>query len=111
MGPSFVVNSQQPRATLASVSRASQFTTASATVASSSNRTVKHVQSPAERKKDIVAQAMQEQKLFDAIPKAEAVVKQEPGVAPPVKAGPVPSGPDVKPVIKPPQTKTPAKRQ
>ena len=42
----------------------------------------RHVQSPAERKKDIVAQAMQEQKIFEEnIPKAEPVVKQEPGVA------------------------------
>ena len=43
-------------------------------------------------------QQVQEQKLFDAIPKAESVVKQEPDVAPPVKAGPLPSGSDVKPV-------------
>ena len=43
-------------------------------------------------------QQVQEQKLFDAIPKAESVVKQEPDVAPPVKAGSLPSGPDVKPV-------------
>ena len=42
----------------------------------------RHVQSPAERKKDIVAQAMQEQKIFEEnIPKAEPAVKQEPGVA------------------------------
>jgi hypothetical protein len=42
----------------------------------------RHVQSPAERKKDIVAQAMQEQKIFEEnIPKAEPVVKQEPGVS------------------------------
>ena len=41
----------------------------------------RHVQSPAERKKDIVAQAMQEQKIFEEnIPKAEPLVKQEPGV-------------------------------
>ena len=31
------------------------------------------------------------QKLFDAIPKIEAVVKQEPGVAPPVKVGSLPT--------------------
>jgi len=74
--------------------------------------TVRHVQSPAERKKDIVAQAMQEQKIFEenTMPKAEAVVKQEPGV-PPVSTAPamIPSGPDKKPVItsKPP----PVKRQ
>ena len=43
-------------------------------------------------------QQVQEQKLFDAIPKAESVVKQEPDVAPSVKAGSLPSGPDVKPV-------------
>ena len=64
--------------------------------------TVRHVQSPAERKKDIVAQAMQEQKIFEenTMPKAEAVVKQEPGV-PPVSTAPavIPSGPDRKPVI------------
>ena len=65
--------------------------------------TVRHIQSPAERKKDIVAQAMQEQKIFEenTMPKAEAVVKQEPGV-PPVTTAPVtavPSGPDKKPVI------------
>ena len=74
--------------------------------------TVRHVQSPAERKKDIVAQAMQEQKIFEEnMPKAEAVVKQEPGV-PPVTTVPavIPSGPDRKPVItsKPP---TVTKRQ
>ena len=80
--PSFVVNSQQPRATVASVSRPSQYTTASAAVSSSASRTVKHIQTPAERKKDILAQAMQEQKLFDKMPRAKTVVKQEPGVAP-----------------------------
>ena len=80
-------------------------------VASTTATTVKHVQSPAERKKDIVAQAMQEQKIFDQLPKAEAVVKQEPGVAP-VKAttSSAPAGPDIKPDIKP-QQKTPQKRQ
>ena len=43
----------------------------------------RHVQSPAERRKDIVAQAMQEQKIFEEnVPKVEpAVVKQEPGVS------------------------------
>merc|ERR1740137_482994 len=51
--------------------------------------TVRHVQSPAERKKDIVAQAMQEQKIFEeSLPKAEPVVKQEPGVAPHSSATP-----------------------
>ena len=41
----------------------------------------RHVQSPAERRKDIVAQAMQEQKIFEeSIPKQEPIVKQEPGV-------------------------------
>ena len=51
------------------------------TVASQS--TVRHVQSPAERKKDIVAQAIQEQNIFEeSLPKAEPVVKQEQGVAP-----------------------------
>ena len=62
--PSFVVNSQQPRATVASGSRASQYTAASASsaVTSASSRTVKHVQSPVERKKDILAHAMHGQK-------------------------------------------------
>ena len=75
--PSLVVNSHQPRATVASMSKPSQSPT-----------------------------AKQMQKLFDAIPKIEAVVKQEPGMAPPVKAGSLPS-PDVKPV---PVLNTPAKR-
>lgn len=44
--------------------------------------TPRHVQSPAERRKDIVAQAMQEQKIFDEnMPKMEPIVKQEPGVS------------------------------
>ena len=51
------INGQQPRATVASVSEPSQ--------------------SSAERKKDIVTQVMQEQRLFDTSTKAEAVVKQE----------------------------------
>ena len=42
----------------------------------------RQVQSPAERRKDIVAQAMQEQKIFeDSVPKQEPIVKQEPGVS------------------------------
>ena len=92
-----------------SVSSAARQPAVAAAVATS-NTTVRHVQSPAERKKDIVAQAMQEQKIFDAMPKAEAVVKQEPGV-PPVKtpvssAAAAANGPDIKPVITP-QTQKP----
>lgn len=92
-----------------SVAAAARQTSAAATTAATS--ATRHVQSPAERKKDIVAQAMQEQKIFEANNgvKAEAVVKQEPGVAP-VKAGPAPAGPDIKPVITPQQQKTPVKR-
>lgn len=47
-----------------------------------SQTTPRHVQSPAERRKDIVAQAMQEQKIFEEnVPKMEPIVKQEPGVS------------------------------
>lgn len=62
--------------------------------------------SPAERKKDIVAQAMQEQKIFeDSLPKTE--VKQEPGLPQPQPPPPVAiveskveiSKPETKPVI------------
>ena len=43
-----------------------------------SQTTARQVQSPAERRKDIVAQAMQEQKIFEeSVPKSEPVVKQE----------------------------------
>ena len=43
-----------------------------------SQTTARQVQSPAERRKDIVAQAMQEQKIFEEnVPKSEPVVKQE----------------------------------
>ena len=66
------INGQQPRTTVASVSGPPQNT------ATSASHNVLHVSS-AERKKDIVTQVMQEKGLFDTIPKAEAVVKQEPG--------------------------------
>jgi len=47
----------------------------------------RQVQSPAERRKDIVAQAMQEQKIYEeTVPKQEVNVKQEPGVAPAMPA-------------------------
>jgi hypothetical protein len=60
----------------------------------------RHVQSPAERKKDIVAQAMQEQKIFEEnIPKAEPVVKQEPGVAAGGDATAEAGGADGKPAV------------
>ena len=50
--------------------------------ASSAQSIARQVQSPAERRKDIVAQAMQEQKIFeDSVPKQEPIVKQEPGVS------------------------------
>ena len=50
-------------------------------LAHTSQAITRHVQSPAERRKDIVAQAMQEQKIFEeSIPKQEPIVKQEPGV-------------------------------
>ena len=55
---------------------------------------------------NITAPSLEEQKLFDTMPKVEAVVKQELGMgvadSPSVKAGPLLSVPDVKPVIKPP---------
>ena len=60
----------------------------------------------AKTKKDIVAQAMQEQKIFeDSLPKTE--VKQEPGVAPvdAKKASVQQNKPDIKPVLTQ-QTKT-----
>ena len=53
--------------------------------------------SPAERKKDIVAQAMQEQKIFeDSLPKTE--VKQEPGVFS-VDVKKPETKPDIKPTV------------
>ena len=61
--------------------------------------------SPAERKKDIVAQAMQEQKIFeDSLPKTE--VKQEPGVLPAIDSKPS-TKPDTKPVVTATKTPTP----
>ena len=75
--PSLVVNSQQPRTTEVLVSRPSQ------SLLTSTADTAKDIQSPTNQ--------MQEQRLFDANPKVEAVVK---------------TGPDVKSVIKPPQNQT-----
>ena len=64
---------------------------------SQSQSITRHVQSPAERRKDIVAQAMQEQKIFEeSIPKQEPVVKQEPGVPTDIN---VSSSQDTKPLI------------
>ena len=115
-----VVQQQQPQivqqpaqrvqyiASTAAATAARQATATPAAAVAVATTTVSHVQ----RKKDIVAQAMQEQKIFEQqMPKAEAVVKQEPGV-PPVTSTTVkaaPAGPDIKPVIN--QTKTPTKRQ
>ena len=83
---------QQPGQTFVSQAAASsggqqygsQARPASQTTTAQSSSQPRHVQSPAERKKDIVAQAMQEQKIFEEnLPKSEPMtVKQEPGVAP-----------------------------
>ena len=75
--PSLVVNSQQPRACEVSMSRPSK------SLLTSTGDAAKDLQSPTNQ--------MQEQRLFDAIPKVEAVVK---------------TGPNVKSVIKPLQKKT-----
>lgn len=83
----FVVNDQggQIRQTAASTHQTEpEPVVQQATVVQSIAR---QVQSPAERRKDIVAQAMQEQKIYEeTVPKQEVNVKQEPGVAPALPA-------------------------
>lgn len=74
-------------------------------VASMTSQLQNSTRSPAERKKDIVAQAMQEQKIFeDSLPKTE--VKQEPGVLPTIDSKPS-TKPDTKPVVTATKTTTP----
>lgn len=80
----FVVNDQggQIRQNPTPVSSHQGLTEAEQIHQSSAQSLSRQIQSPAERRKDIVAQAMQEQKIFeDSVPKQEPIVKQEPGVS------------------------------
>lgn len=117
----FVVNEQAGQISRSNNHSSSSHSPATATSSRPTNpqlqaahiqQPVRHIQSPAERKKDIVAQAMQEQKIFEENnAKLEpAQVKQEPGVVEPPPSStvnngntttttPTTAGPDVKPVV------------
>ena len=99
----FVVNNEGSSSGVTARQQQSQYVSSPGRAVAS--MTAQQQTAAAKTKKDIVAQAMQEQKIFeDSLPKTE--VKQEPGVAPiDSKKASVQQKPDIKPVLTQ-QTKT-----
>merc|ERR1719471_2055685 len=99
----FVVNNEGSSSAAAARQQQSHYVSSPGRAVAS--MTAQQQTAAAKTKKDIVAQAMQEQKIFeDSLPKTE--VKQEPGVAPvDAKKASLQQKPDIKPVLTQ-QTKT-----